>query len=91
MNRSNFMHAAWALAFQALIGLTTGNWWAGAAFGAAFFLGREHAQREYKLTAGGSVKGLDPWEAFDLARWSPDALADLIVPVIAVVIVALLV
>ena len=38
----NFEHAFYALLMQAVIGLLTGNWWAGAAFGAAFFLGREH-------------------------------------------------
>ena len=41
-------HAVMALAAQALLGLTTGNWWAGAALGSAYFVGREVAQAEYR-------------------------------------------
>ncbi len=88
MNASNWQHAAYAVAFQAIIGFASGNWWAGAAFGAAFFIGREHAQREYHLTAGASVKGLRPWEAFDLKDWPRDALLDLLCPLVACVALA---
>ena len=86
MNQTNFEHAGYALAMQLAIGLVTGNWWAGAAFGAAFFLGREHAQQEYKL---GTV-GKSPWPAFDVRLWSRDAQLDLLFPVVAVALVAFL-
>ena len=43
MNASNLIHVACALAVQAAIGLLTDNWWAAAAAGSAFFLGRELA------------------------------------------------
>jgi hypothetical protein len=86
--KTALIHAAFALAFQLIVGLSTGNWWAGAAGGALFYLGREHAQREYKLTAGASVKGLRPWDGMDIANWSTDAKLDLAVPVAAVLAVA---
>ena len=41
-------HLLIALTVQAAIGLATGNWWTGAALGAGVFIGREHAQAEYK-------------------------------------------
>ena len=83
MNRTNFEHAGYALLMQLPFGLF-GYWWAGAAFGAAFFLGREHAQQEYKL---GTV-WKNPFPAFDLRKWSLDAKLDLLFPVVAVLIVA---
>jgi hypothetical protein len=93
LNASNLIHAGAALVAQGVIGLTTDNWWAGAAFGAAFFLGREHAQRQYKLagwTKGTSIKDLNSWEGFDFFLWKRDALLDLFAPVLVVVGVALL-
>ena len=48
MNRTNIEHLIYALLMQAVLGLLTGNWWIGAAFGAAWFIGREHAQAEYR-------------------------------------------
>ena len=86
MNRTNLEHAVYALAMQIVIGLLTQNWWAGAAFGAAFFIGREHAQREYKIGDPSTLKG---YEAFDLWRWSKDALLDLLLPVVAVTALAI--
>lgn len=88
MIKSAFVHAAFALLFQLAVGLSTGNWWAGAAGGALFFLGREHAQRQYQLAAGGSIKDLKPWEGMDVVKWSKDHLLDLAVPAIAVIAVA---
>lgn len=83
MNRSHAEHALYTLFFQALIGFPTGlalGWFAGACIGGAFaagwFISREHTQREYKLTHGGSVKGLRPWEALDVWNWTADAKGD---------------
>lgn len=76
MNYTNFEHAFYALLMQAAIGLTTGDWFAGACFGVAFFLGREHAQAQRKHNLG-------DFAAFDMRRWSLDSRLDLIFPVIA--------
>jgi len=83
MNRTNFEHAGYALLMQLPFGLF-GYWWVGAALAIGFFLGREHAQQEYKL---GTV-GKSPWPAFDFRKWSLDAKLDLLFPVVAVLIVA---
>ena len=90
---SPLYHALLAVAAQAVIGLLTGNWWAGAAFGAAFYLGREHAQAEHrwiKAFGNGSRSNM-PWHGgFDPRVWRGDyaSLADWAVPVLAVVGVA---
>lgn len=88
MNITHAEHALYALLMQATIGATTGNWWAGAAFGYAFFLGREHAQFEYKI---GDPSKLMPWEGFAVWRWSRDAQLDLLFPAAAVFVVSVIV
>ncbi len=87
MNSTHLEHIIYALAMLAMIGLPTKNWWAGAAFAAAFFIGREHAQREYKI---GDPSKLMPWEGFDVWNWSLDAQLDLLAPVLVVLVVAFL-
>lgn len=89
MNVSNFEHAIFALAMQISIGLATGNWWAGAAAGAFFFLGREHAQFEKKLTSGGPVGDLNPFAGFQFWKWNLDSKLDLVLPVVATIAVAI--
>lgn len=91
MIKSALIHAAFALVFQLVIGLLTGNWWAGAAFGIGWFWSREHAQRQYKLAAGKSIKTLASWEGMDILRWSKDALLDAILPTIAVIAMAIII
>ena len=96
MNQTNFEHAGFALMMQSvflLLGVFVFNdvtilAWVGAAFASAFFLGREHAQREYKL---GDPSKLMGHEAFDIWRWKLDAVLDLVFPVVASVTVALVV
>ena len=88
MNRTNFEHAAYALIIQLIIGLLTQNWWAGAAAGMAFFIGREHAQREYQI---GNPSKLKPWQGFDIWRWSLDSKLDALFPIIATTALALMV
>lgn len=93
VNKSNWEHVAIALAIQFLyiLGITAlgkffgfGLLWIflGAFVGAVAathqFLGREHAQREYKI---GDPSKLIGYEAFDFHKWSKDALLDLLVPV----------
>lgn len=96
MNQTNFEHAGFALMMQSvflLLGVSVFHdvatlSWIGAAFASAFFLGREHAQREYKI---GDPSKLIGYEAFDFWRWKLDAVLDLVFPVIASVTVALVV
>lgn len=87
MNRTHFEHAGFALAMQIAIGLLTGNWWAGAAFGAAFFVGREHAQAEAKV---GNWAKYPEFECFAPRYWSLDAILDFVVPALAVTATALI-
>lgn len=89
MNVSNFYHAALALLAQAVIGLLTGDWWAGAAFGSAFYLGREVAQQEAHTIAErwGSRAAMPWYEGFLFHRWSTDGKFDMLVPTVAVTIV----
>jgi hypothetical protein len=93
LDLSPVYHALLAVAVQAVIGLLTGNWWVGAAFGAAFYIGREHAQAEYrwiKTFGDGKRSNLPAWGGFDPRVWRGeyDALLDWILPVVAVVVVA---
>lgn len=88
MNRTNFEHAFFAVLMQCAIGFATGNWWAGAAFGSAFFIGREHAQYEKKITHGGPVNDLNPLAGFSFWNWSLDARLDLLFPVVATVVIS---
>ncbi len=97
MNVSNIFHAVLALLAQAAIGLPTGNWWVGAAFGGAFYLGREVAQHEaHQLRTSYSERaslfdgeGMPWYEGFKAWRWSTDAKLDLIFPAVAVTAVAI--
>lgn len=89
MNRSHFEHLGFALLVQAVIGLLTGNWWAGAAAGAFFFLGREHAQAEHRyIYANGGARYLTPampeLAALNPRHWRLDDVLDCVVPVAGV-------
>lgn len=85
MNRTNVEHLILALIIQAIPGLLWGDWIIGAVFSSAVFLGREHAQREYKI---GDPSKLIGYEALDFWRWKLDGLLDLFMPVAGVLIVA---
>lgn len=80
-------HALVALAIQAVIGLATRNWWAGAALASGYFIGREFAQAEYRWIeqfGHGLRSNLPWWGAFDPAVWpKPDQWADWIGPVLS--------
>ena len=89
MNQTNLEHTLFALLMQLVIGLITGNWWIGAAFGAAFFIGREHAQAEAKVRKEGWAK-YPEFECFAPRYWSLDAVLDFVVPTLAVVAMALI-
>lgn len=63
-----FAHALVALALQIAVGLACGNWWAGGLLGAALFIGREHAQAEYRWIESfglGRRANMPWWGGFD--------------------------
>lgn len=76
MNLSPLMHGVLAAAVQIVVTFATGgNWWAGAAAGAWFYIGREHAQYEVRKQRH------EP-------TWTADAVLDMVVPVIVVLSIA---
>ena len=83
MNQTNFEHAGYAALMQLVIGLVTGDWFAGACFSIAFFVGREHAQVQDKL--GYTFK--TTFQAFDVRKWSLDSQLDLLFPVTTCLII----
>ena len=83
VNQTNFEHAGYAALMQLVIGLVTGDWFAGACFGIAFFVGREHAQAQDKL--GYTFK--TTFQAFDVRKWSRDAQLDLLFPFVTCLII----
>ena len=88
-------HAVMALLLQVIFAQIWDNWWIGAAFGAALFIGREHAQAEYRWIAEYSPDGrrasMPWWGGFDPRVWrKADALLDWLVPLAAVITLALM-
>jgi hypothetical protein len=90
---TNLQHLAIAIALQCVIGLVTGNWWAGAALSAGIFIGREHAQAEYKWIEhyGKGRRANLPWwgwadpRVWDVHSW----FWNLTLPVAAVILVGI--
>jgi hypothetical protein len=80
-------HALAAVAIQAVIGLTTRNWWIGAALASGYFLGREVAQAEYRWIEqfGDGLRANLLWRGALGARlWvQPEQVADWLGPVLA--------
>ena len=90
---SLFEHAVVALLIQIAVGLSTRNWWAGAALACGYFIGREFAQAEYRWIEqfGHGLRGSMPWwRAFDTRVWPKlDQWADLFGPLCATLALAL--
>ena len=88
MNLTSLEHAAIAIIVQTVIGLLTGNWWAGAAAGSFFFIGREHDQAEYrwiKMFGAGKRSNLPFFGGLDPKVWRGqyDAWLDWVIPTLA--------
>jgi hypothetical protein len=81
MNKTNFIHAGWAVLMQLAGFIFTNNIWLGAAFAIGWFISREYTQREYKLHHYGHYN-LRWYQGF--TGWSLDAWFDFIFPVVAV-------
>jgi hypothetical protein len=79
-------HSAYALLFMAIIGLLTGNWFAGACFGSAFFLGREHSQAEYRVIHAyyeGKRDNMPWYGGFERRAWDVKSVVDFVLPIAA--------
>jgi hypothetical protein len=90
----NLEHSAYALLFMATIGMLIGNWFAGACFGAAFFLGREHAQAEYRVIQkfyDGKRANMPWYGGFELRGWNLKSILDFVLPIIVTTIALLII
>lgn len=94
MNNTNYEHGAFAVIFMILIlgfclifvNINTPVIIFSALLPLAFFLGREHAQYEYKIVRERnliSVNELTAFEGFAFWNWNKDSLLDFIFPVVA--------
>jgi len=87
-------HVLIAILTQAGFGLTTGNWLAGGLAGVGVFLGREHAQAEYRWIehrGNGRRANMPWWGGFDPRVWSVKSLLDWVAPLVFVSIVGVFV
>lgn len=83
---SPLMHAAVAVALQAVIGLSFGQWGVGGAIGCMWFIAREHTQAEYRWIAqfgAGKRANMPWWGGFSWRAWNLPSLLDWLVPVLA--------
>ena len=92
----NLEHSAYALLFMTIIGLLTNNWLAGACFGSAFFVGREHAQAEYRVIQklyNGKRANMPWYGGFEPRGWDLKSILDFVLPIatttIALIIIQL--
>lgn len=89
----NLIHIAIVIAIQLAIGLIFGNWFAGACFGSAFYIGREITQAEYRAiehTYGG-IRANMPWYGgFMPSAWTLKSLLDCMLPTVIVFFIAYL-
>lgn len=88
MDWTTLQHTAIALAFTGL-GYFMDNPLAGACFGVALLIGREHAQAEYRWIeryGNGKRANLPFWGGFDSRVWDMGSLLDWLVPVMVCVI-----
>ena len=90
MNKTNLEHALYALLMQ-LPFLLFGYPWTGAAFAIAWFISREHSERETQVAriTGRLKKELKPWDGF--TGWDADRRLDVIIPAAVCIIIAILI
>lgn len=92
--QSSLVHVFFAVIFQSMVGFLTGDWILGALGAVMFYLGREHAQHEYKIAGyirtGRSIKDLKPWEGFDMFNWGSDSTLDWLAPALATMLLAIM-
>ena len=86
-------HVLIALGIQAGLFVLTSSWWAGAAAASALFIGREHAQAEYRWIqqyGGGLRRNMPWWGGFDRRLWDRHAMCGWMVPLAVAVAVAVI-
>lgn len=82
-------HALIAVIVQALFGVLTHDGVSGGVVGVAIFVGREHAQAEYRWIekyGAGKRANMPWWGGFDLRVWTLHSVTDVLLPVIAVAV-----
>tara|TARA_R110000868_G_scaffold315944_1_gene576791 strand:- start:2906 stop:3178 length:273 start_codon:yes stop_codon:yes gene_type:complete len=87
------LHAVIAVGIQLLVGKLTGNWWLPAAAMSALYIGREHAQAEYRWIEhfGYGRRANMPWYGgFQPKAWTLKSLLDWVLPLLATVALALI-
>jgi hypothetical protein len=90
-NYINISHIVICLVLQAVIGLSSGDWWVGAAAGSFYFVGREYAQAEYRNIEhnyGGLRKNMPYWGGLQPRAWTLKGLLDFILPSLGCVAMA---
>jgi hypothetical protein len=90
----NLEHSAYALLFMAIIGLLTSNWFAGACFGSAFFVGREHAQSEYRVIQKfyeGKRANMPWYGGFEPRGWDVKSILDFVLPIVATTVAVVII
>jgi hypothetical protein len=90
----NFEHSVYALLFMAIAGLITGNWLAGTMLGSGFFLGREHAQAEYRAIEKfyeGKRSNMPWYGGFQSRVWDLKSILDLGLPIIVTTIALIII
>jgi hypothetical protein len=88
---TNIQHPAFALLFMGIVGLLTGNWFAGACFGSAFFVGREHAQAEYRVIQkfyDGKRANMPWYGGFEPRGWDMKSMLDWILPTVLTIAIS---
>lgn len=85
-------HMMIALVIQAIGGLITGNYLHPAILVAGFYLGREHAQAEYRFMAkfGITREHMPLWAGFDPQVWTLADVLDWFLPLVTVLTVYIL-
>jgi hypothetical protein len=76
-----------------ITGLLTGNWLAGAMLGIGFFLGREHAQAEYRVIQkfyDGKRANMPWYGGFEPRGWDRKSVLDFVLPIAATGIVLII-
>lgn len=87
-------HILIALAVQASLAVPFGHWFAWGLTGSALFIGREHAQAEYRWIDlyGEHHRALMPWYGgLDARVWNVKSLLDWLAPLLSTLAVAALV
>jgi hypothetical protein len=86
-------HSVIAVIMQIVIGIVSGNWWAGAAAGSFYFVGREYAQAEYRnieQNYEGSRANMPWYGGMELRAWTLKGVTDFVFPAIVVAIIAVM-